>query len=142
MIFLAVRVCETNRAADRVAQIDLPFDHVVPVRRVRVFKVRHENLRARIKRVDHHLAIGRPGDLDAAVLDVRRNRRAGPVAFPNRFCFRQKIEGFAAVERRLSILPALQTFFPAIAESALQLRNKSKRIRSKDFGKSRRDRAE
>jgi len=38
----------------------------------------------------------------------------------------------------LSILPALQTFFPAIAESALQLRNEGERFRANDFRKRRR----
>src|SRR6266513_1264814 len=69
---------------------------------------------------------------------IRWNRGARPVALADRFWFRQKIEGFAAVERRLSILPALQTFFPTIAESALQLCHEGKRIRANDFRKRRR----
>jgi hypothetical protein len=42
----------------------------------------------------------------------------------------------------LSILPALQAFLTAATEGTLQLRDERKRIRSKDFGKGRRDRAE
>src|SRR5207237_2586750 len=87
----------------------------------------------RVERVDYHLAIGRPRNLDPPITQIRRNRCAGPVALTDRFCFRQKIEGFAAFECRLSILPALQTFFPAIAKSALQLRHESERFRANDF---------
>ena len=35
---------------------------------------------ARVERVDHHLAVGRPGDLHPPVLEVRRRRRDPPVA--------------------------------------------------------------
>ena len=38
----------------------------------------------RVERVDDHLAIDRPGDLDAAVLQIVRNRRDGPVAHRER----------------------------------------------------------
>jgi hypothetical protein len=43
--------------ADRVAQVDLALDVVVPARRVRVLEVRHEHVRARVERVDDHLAV-------------------------------------------------------------------------------------
>ena len=59
---------------DRVAQVDLAVDDVVPGRRERVLAVRHEHFRARVQRIDDHLAIGRTGDLDAPILQVRRDR--------------------------------------------------------------------
>ena len=79
-VFLAVRIRERNRAPDRVAQVDLTLDHVRPRRRVRVLEVGHKNLRAGVERINRHLAIGRARDLDPAVADVWRNRRALPIS--------------------------------------------------------------
>jgi len=135
LVTLSFRAGKTDRPPDRIPQIDLALNHIRPRRRIRVFEIGHENLCAGIERIDHHLAIGRPGNLGPPIAQIRWNRCARPVALANRFCFRQKIEGFAAVERRLSILPALQTFFPAIAESALQLCHESERILANDFRK-------
>ena len=87
-IFFSLRIGESDCAANRVAQIDLAFHHVVPGRRVGVLEIGHENFRAGIERVDHHFAISRPGDLHSAVLQIARNRRAAPIAFANVFGFR------------------------------------------------------
>ena len=64
----------------RVDQVRLALDHVRPGRRVRVLEVGHEDLRARVERVDHHLPLGRAGDLDAPVLEVGRRLGDLPVA--------------------------------------------------------------
>src|SRR4029077_9052496 len=135
LVTLSFRAGETDRAADRIPQIDLALNHVRPSRRIRVFEIGHENLCAGVERGDHHLAISRPGAPAPPIAQIRRNRRASPVALPDRFCFGQKIKCFATVERCLSILPALQTFVPAIPESALQLRNEGERFRANDFRK-------
>ena len=58
-----------------------PDDHVRARRRVRVLEVRHEPLRARVQRVDDHLARRRPGDLHAPV-QVGRMRVARPSSRP------------------------------------------------------------
>ena len=58
---------EPDRPVDRLGEVPLPVDHVLPGRRVRVLEVGHEDLRARVERVDHHLPVGRAGDLDAPV---------------------------------------------------------------------------
>ena len=63
-------------AADGVRQVHLPADHVRPRGRVGVLEVGHEPARARVQRVDDHLAAGRPGDLHAAVLERRRGTGA------------------------------------------------------------------
>src|SRR5207245_3901667 len=60
-------------------QVDLPVHHVVPGRAVRILEVRHEGGGARIQRVDHHLAVGGAGELDAAVEQVLRLRRYLPL---------------------------------------------------------------
>ena len=58
-----------------------PSTWLAQVGRVRVLEVGHEALGARVERVDDELAVGRPGDLDAAVLVVRR-RRGRPASRP------------------------------------------------------------
>ena len=45
-----------DRAANRVGEVHLAADHVRPGRRVGVLEVRHEARRARVQRVDDHLA--------------------------------------------------------------------------------------
>ena len=59
-----------------------PSTQFVPGRRVRVLEVRHEDLRARVERVDHHLPIGRARDLDAPVLEVGGRLGDAPLAGP------------------------------------------------------------
>ena len=55
------------RPLDRVAQVELAADHVLPQRGVGVLVVGEPHLGAGVERVDGHLAIGRPGDLHPAV---------------------------------------------------------------------------
>ena len=58
-----------------------PSTWLAQVGRVGVLEVGHEALGARVERVDHELAVGRAGDLDAAVLVVGP-RRARPASRP------------------------------------------------------------
>ena len=89
---------ERDRPLDRVRQVLLAVDDVRPRGRVRVLEVGHVDPRARVERVDHHLPVaGRPGDLDAAVLEVRRNRLDTPVALADR---RGSTRGSRAARRR------------------------------------------
>ena len=89
---------EGDRAAHGVAQIDLPVDHVEPGRAVGVLEIRHEGGGARVERVDHHLAVGRPGDLDTAVEHVLGLRRDRPIRLTQRLGLGQEIGKFAGVE--------------------------------------------
>ena len=133
-VFFPLRTGESDRAPDRVPQIDLALDHVGPGRRVRVLEIGHEHFRAGIERVDHHLAIGRSGDLHPPIAEIRRNRRACPIAFADLLRLRQKIERLAAIERRLPLLTTGQTFQRRAPNFALQLRHESERIRRQNFG--------
>src|SRR5205807_1224462 len=101
-----------------------------PGRRVRVFKIRHEDFCAGIQRVDNHLAIGGPGDFYPAVLDVARDRRTLPVAFADPFRLGQEVESFALIKPSLSFLPVLETLLAPRAELTLQLCDKGERLRS------------
>ena len=71
----AGRIGEVEPPAPAVAQVDLALDQFVPGRRGGVLEVGHEHLGARIERVDDHLGVGRPGDLDPPVLQVGGDRR-------------------------------------------------------------------
>ncbi len=57
-----------ERAPHRLEEALLSADDVLPRRREGVLQVGHKDLRARVKRVDHHLGLGGAGDLDAAVV--------------------------------------------------------------------------
>jgi hypothetical protein len=65
-----VRVGELDAARNRIVKVELSADNVVPGRRHRVLAIRHEHPCAGIERIDDHLAIGRTGDLDPAVLEI------------------------------------------------------------------------
>ncbi len=75
-----------QRAAHRVHAARLPGDHVGPGRRQRVLEVGHEDPRARVERVDHHLGLGGTGDLDPPIVEVRagRGRRSSRAREPRR----------------------------------------------------------
>ncbi len=74
VVVLALRRGELDRAGDRVAQVALAVEQAFERRRRRILEIGHEHLRAGVQRVDDHLAIDRPGDLDAAVLQCGGNR--------------------------------------------------------------------
>ena len=80
LVLAPVVAGELDRALDRVGQVDLALDDVGPRRRQRVLEVGHEPARARVQRVDDHLAVDRAGDLHAPVLQGGRRRRDLPVA--------------------------------------------------------------
>ena len=80
LVVAAVGAVVGDRALDRVAQVDVALDHVAPGRGVGVLEVGHEAVGARVQRVDDHLALGRAGDLDPALLQIGRSRGDLPVA--------------------------------------------------------------
>ena len=92
-----------NGAVNCIVQVDLAVDDFVPAWRQRVFEVRHEHFYVGIKRIDHHLALNRPGDLDPAVTQILRNAADLPVTFTNGSGFRNKSRQFAAID---ILLPA------------------------------------
>ena len=105
--------------ADRVAQVDLALDQVLPGRRVGVLEVGHEDLGAGVERVDDHLAVDRAGDLDPAILQIGGNRRdassrlRGPRAVSGR-----KSGSLPGVER----LPGARRAFEQRSGGALERR--------------------
>ena len=68
---LALGAVERELAPDGGLQRRLAADDVRPRRRQRVLEVGHEDPGARVEGVDHHLRLGRPGDLDPPIVEVR-----------------------------------------------------------------------
>src|SRR5262249_9576165 len=55
LITLPFRACVADGPSDSVAQVGLSFEIVLPRGRVRIFKIGHEHVGARVQRVDDHL---------------------------------------------------------------------------------------
>src|SRR5579871_536335 len=70
LVALAFGTGISDSPVDGVAQIRLAFDDVLPRRRIGIFEIGHEDLRARVQRVDDHFPIRWAGDFDAAVHQV------------------------------------------------------------------------
>jgi len=132
-VALALRACEADRAPDSIAQVHLAFDHVLPRRRVGVLEVGHEHVRAAVERVDHHLAVGRAGELDPAVLQVARNRADGPVRFADAAGLGQEVGKPSGVELGLAAGAQRQQLAPPAFELARELGNESERLRTEDL---------
>ena len=118
---LAHIVGELERATDGVVERGLAVEHVTPARRQRVLEVAHEDFGARVERVDHHLRLGRAGDLDAAVLEVGGSGGDVPLALADRLRLGQEVEALAGVEALLARGARSQQLGAAWAELALQL---------------------
>jgi hypothetical protein len=139
-IFFSFRAPKSDRTPDRVAQIDLAFDHVLPSRRIGVLEIGHEHFRAGVQRVDHHFTVGRARDLNPAVAQIVWDRRAAPVMLANFLGRGQEVREFASIKAQLSNLPRAERFITPGAKLALQLRHECERVRRKDLRKLRCDR--
>ena len=79
-LVLLAALLQRNRAANRIADVDLSVDHVEPGRAVGVLEVRHEGRGTAIQGIDDHFSISRPGNLDSPVEHVARLRCNGPLS--------------------------------------------------------------
>ena len=120
-ILLAVGTVVGDRAPDRLANVELALDRGVEGGRVRVLEIGHEDLGAGVQRVDDHLAVDRPGDLDPPVQEVRRDRRHPPVPLANGLGLAQEIGQPAGIEFFLHALAAGQKLLPPPLEGPVQL---------------------
>ena len=137
----AVGVAVGDRPVDRVAQVPVPVDHVVPGRGVGVLEVRHEPVGAGIQGVDRHLAIGRPGDLDPALLQVGRGGRHGPVALADLARVGKEVEHLPLGQPRSPAPARLEKFLAPGPEPVLQLGHELERVGVDDLVEARLDRA-
>src|SRR5262245_11308648 len=102
-VLFAIWIREADRAADGVVEVDLTLDAVFPCGGIGVLEIGHEDTRAGIERVDDHLAVHRTGNLDAAVLQIRWDRRDSPRALADLACLRQKVVARASVQHSLAL---------------------------------------
>ena len=100
---LALGRGEVDPAGERVAEVELAGDHVVPERGVGVLEVGQPHLGARVQRVDRHLPVGRPGDLDPAVDQAGRGLGDPPGrVLADVLGLRQEAEGAAGGQLRVA----------------------------------------
>ncbi len=88
---------------------------------MRVLEVSHVAPGAGVQSIDHHLAIHRPGDLDAPILQVSGHRIDPPIALAHAPGLREKLRQFAAVDCLLANFPLAQQLQAARIELSLQL---------------------
>src|ERR1700735_2922670 len=90
-------IAEGDGAANRVAQIELPVQQVLPRGRGRILKVRHEHLGTTIERVDDHLAVYRSSNFYATIKQVGGQGSDRPLGIADVRGFRQKVRPLACV---------------------------------------------
>ena len=101
-----------DRPLDRVDEVDVALDDVAPGRRAGVLEVGHPAAGTGIKGVDGHLALGRAGDLDPAVLEVVRDRCDAPVALAHGPRLGQEVQALAGGQPGHALAAALQARSP------------------------------
>jgi hypothetical protein len=111
---------ELDRAGDRVGEVDLTLHDVAPRRRERVLEVGHEAARPRVERVDDHLAIDGPGDLDAAIAVVGGRRGDLPVASADVDRLGREAERLAVGDPRAALRAGVEQLAPARLEALVQ----------------------
>ena len=126
---------ELDRALDRIGQVELALHDVGPRRRQGVLEVGHEAARARVQRVDDHLAVDRAGDLDAAVAESAG--AAATCQSPSRIVARlgQEVERRAAGDARAALRARGEQLAPARLEALVQRADEGQRVVGEDAGR-------
>ena len=127
------RIGEGQRATPAIDQIGLAVEDVVPRRRGRILEIGHEGLGARIECVDDHLASGRAGDFDAAVLEVARGARDRPIASADRCGIGPEVGQIAGIVSVLLVDPRGEQSAAARIEPAVDRAEQCKCGRGQDF---------
>ena len=135
-VALALGTREVDLPPHCVREVHLARDHVLPRGRVRVLEVRHVHRRAGVERVDHHLPVGRPGDLDLAHLEIGRRRRHAPRAVADRAGLREEVEQTARAQLGLSCRARREQLFAGRLERARQVGDELDRLRREDLAGS------
>jgi hypothetical protein len=130
---LAVRVGERERPADRVPQVELALDQVLPQRGVGVLEVGQPHLRAGVERVDRHLRVGGAGDLDPPVDQAGGRRRHLPVGFAHRAGLLQEAQVGAGGDRGVPRSTGVEERPPPGLELPVQRGEEVERLRGQDL---------
>ena len=115
-----------------IHQVDVALEKVVPGRRGGVLEVGHEDVGARVEGVDDHLAVDRPGDLDATVGEIGGQRRHGPRALAHLARLGKEGRTLAAIERLLPHLARSKKVGDAARKPAVQLGDEVERSLGED----------
>jgi hypothetical protein len=120
---------ERDRALDGVGQVPLAAEDVLPRRRVRILEVGHVHPSTRVEGVDHHLPVaGGTGDLDATVLEVRRDRGDAPVALTDGARRLEEVGELAGSDALLALGAGEQELLPSAGELALERHDEVERL--------------
>jgi hypothetical protein len=119
-VVLALRGGELEGAGDRVAQVELALDHVLPQRGVGVLVVGQPHLGPGVQRVDRHLRVGGSGDFGAAVAKARRRIGDLPVALPDILGLLEETQGAAGRQVVVASHPRTEQLAPTRLELAVQ----------------------
>ena len=101
---------------------------------VGVLEVGHEDRSAAVECIDHHLAIGRAGNLDTPVEQVGGLRRDFPCRVADARRLRQEVRHLPGIELLLPHRARSQQFLPARLEPTVQLGDKGERVRGEERG--------
>ena len=124
-----------DRPLDRVREVLLTADDVLPRGRVRVLEVGHVDACAGIEGVDDHLAVpGRAGDLDPAILKIRRSGRHAPLAVAHGARGVEEVGKLAALDALLALGTSTEELLSAASELALERNDELERLRREDAG--------
>jgi hypothetical protein len=130
---LALRADEREFAADGRSQRLLAADDVRPGRRERVLEIGHEDASARIEGVDHHLRLGRTGDLYPPIVEVLRCRGDGPLGGAHVGGCDRKVRQDARIQLLLPLLASLEKRDALAPEPTLQPGDEREGIRCEDL---------
>src|SRR5205823_11856968 len=137
LVGLPLRRGEGELLADRVHEIDVAHPTVAPGGGERVLEIRHEDVSAGIERVDHHLALDRPGDLDEPLLEVLGTARDLEVGVAYLLGFRKEIELLASVQLHLAGRPLGEKLFPPRVQFAMEPFDEGERFLGEDLARRR-----
>ena len=133
-VFLAFCAGVVNGPVQRVLEVQLAGDHVVPQRGIGVLEVRQPHIGPRIEGIDRHFLVGRAGDLDPAVDQARRERRHPPVrALANVRRLGEEVEHRSAGKLGLTAAARGQQLGPARSQFGVKGRDKVDGLRCKDL---------
>lgn len=125
---LLATLLERDGARDRVAQVHLAVEAVAIGGAVGVLEVRHEDVGARVQRVDDHLPVHRTGDLHAAVEDRSGQRGALPLTRADGSRLGEEAEQLARLQTRVALATRRQTLGHRGSEPAHQARDEGHTI--------------
>ena len=90
-----------NRAGHGIHEIELPLNHRLPGRCQAVFEISHVTLHRGIQRINHHLALDRPGDFNTTIPEIGWNAADRPEPVANMLRIRQKVRCHPPIKQGL-----------------------------------------